>query len=47
MFNWLVMKFSTLKKKCESDVNVVAVENLVELACGGVTVTTEGKGCSV
>lgn len=33
-----------LRIKWKNDANVLVVENLVELACGGVTVTTERKG---
>ena len=33
-----------LRRMWKSDVNTLAMENLVELACGGVTITTEGRG---
>lgn len=33
-----------LRRKWKSDANILAIEDLVELACGGVTVTTERNG---
>lgn len=38
------MKLGMLRRKRKSDVYIHAIENLVELACGGVTVTTERNG---
>ena len=44
MRKWLITKLGTLKTKWKSDVNTQAIENLVELASGGVAVTTERNG---
>lgn len=44
MGNWLLMQIGILRKKRKGDGDVRAIENLVELACGGVTVTTERRG---
>lgn len=43
MCKWLLAKLAILRRKWMSHVDVVALEKLVELAGGGLAVTTEGR----